>query len=236
MRISSLLDAIELPSHNSIYPLLEAIELFNENQFLEAKDTSVAAGIRTHILLLTPELESGKLDRSAIELFNENQFFIRSYRIVLCLLYYSNKCMAVLILTLESIQIDYPNLAGTDSNWFQPYWNPLILQPGIAHAYCTPQCIPGLINAPIFTCQSKTTDGPVRLTYTTIVIHHFDGRSFQDTSTQRHKYNSHGQDLNPHSNDSAIRIQIQCTKLLSHRTPPTIEGAVHATKPENMTE
>ena len=29
------------------------------------KDTSVTAGIRTHILLLTPELESGKLDRSA---------------------------------------------------------------------------------------------------------------------------------------------------------------------------
>ena len=29
------------------------------------KDTSVMAGIRTHILLLTPELESGKLDRSA---------------------------------------------------------------------------------------------------------------------------------------------------------------------------
>ena len=29
------------------------------------KDTSVTTGIRTHILLLTPELESGKLDRSA---------------------------------------------------------------------------------------------------------------------------------------------------------------------------
>ena len=32
------------------------------------KDTSVTAGIRTHILLLTPELESGKLDRSATTL------------------------------------------------------------------------------------------------------------------------------------------------------------------------
>ena len=31
-------------------------------------DTSVTAGIRTHILLLTPELESGKLDRSATTL------------------------------------------------------------------------------------------------------------------------------------------------------------------------
>ena len=31
------------------------------------KDTSVTAGIRTHILLLTPELESGKLDRSVLE-------------------------------------------------------------------------------------------------------------------------------------------------------------------------
>ena len=34
------------------------------------KDTSVMAGIRTHILLLTPELESGKLDRSATTLQN----------------------------------------------------------------------------------------------------------------------------------------------------------------------
>ena len=33
-----------------------------------SKDTSVTAGIRTHILLLTPELESGKLDRSATTL------------------------------------------------------------------------------------------------------------------------------------------------------------------------
>ena len=32
------------------------------------KDTSVTAGIRTHILLLTPELASGKLDRSATTL------------------------------------------------------------------------------------------------------------------------------------------------------------------------
>ena len=32
--------------------------------------TSVTAGIRTHILLLTPELESGKLDRSATTLHN----------------------------------------------------------------------------------------------------------------------------------------------------------------------
>ena len=32
------------------------------------KDTSVTAGIRTHILLPTPELESGKLDRSATTL------------------------------------------------------------------------------------------------------------------------------------------------------------------------
>ena len=32
------------------------------------KDTSVTAEIRTHILLLTPELESGKLDRSATTL------------------------------------------------------------------------------------------------------------------------------------------------------------------------
>ena len=32
------------------------------------KDTSVTAGIRNHILLLTPELESGKLDRSATTL------------------------------------------------------------------------------------------------------------------------------------------------------------------------
>ena len=32
------------------------------------KDTSVTARIRTHILLLTPELESGKLDRSATTL------------------------------------------------------------------------------------------------------------------------------------------------------------------------
>ena len=35
-------------------------------------DTSVTAGIRTHILLLTPELESGKLDRSATTLHNVN--------------------------------------------------------------------------------------------------------------------------------------------------------------------
>ena len=32
------------------------------------KDTNVTAGIRTHILLLTPELESGKLDRLATTL------------------------------------------------------------------------------------------------------------------------------------------------------------------------
>ena len=32
------------------------------------KDTSVTAGTRTHTLLLTPELESGKLDRSATTL------------------------------------------------------------------------------------------------------------------------------------------------------------------------
>ena len=32
------------------------------------KDTCVTAGIRTHILLLTPELESGKLDRLATTL------------------------------------------------------------------------------------------------------------------------------------------------------------------------
>ena len=36
------------------------------------KDTSVTAGIRTHILLLTPELEPGKLDRSATTLHNNN--------------------------------------------------------------------------------------------------------------------------------------------------------------------
>ena len=35
------------------------------------KDTSVTAGIRTHILLLTPVLESGKLDRSATTLQHE---------------------------------------------------------------------------------------------------------------------------------------------------------------------
>ena len=33
-----------------------------------AQGHSVTAGIRTHILLLTPELESGKLDRSATTL------------------------------------------------------------------------------------------------------------------------------------------------------------------------
>ena len=31
------------------------------------------AGIRTHILLLTPELESGKLDRSATTLHMEKE-------------------------------------------------------------------------------------------------------------------------------------------------------------------
>ena len=35
------------------------------------KDISLTAGIRTHILLLTPELESGKLDRSAMILHLE---------------------------------------------------------------------------------------------------------------------------------------------------------------------
>ena len=33
-----------------------------------AQGPSATAGIRTHILLLTPELESGKLDRSATTL------------------------------------------------------------------------------------------------------------------------------------------------------------------------
>ena len=38
------------------------------------KDTSVTTGIRTHILLLTPELESGKLDRSATTPHNVSLF------------------------------------------------------------------------------------------------------------------------------------------------------------------
>ena len=40
------------------------------------KDTSVTAGIRTHILLLTPELESGKLDRSATTLQYDVRFLV----------------------------------------------------------------------------------------------------------------------------------------------------------------
>ena len=51
-----------LPSQVPIWPLGEEKQLWFS---VLLKDTSVTAGIRTHILLLTPELESGKLDRSA---------------------------------------------------------------------------------------------------------------------------------------------------------------------------
>ena len=51
-----------LPSQVPIYPLGGEKQLWLS---VLLKDTSVTAGIRTHILLLTPELESGKLDRSA---------------------------------------------------------------------------------------------------------------------------------------------------------------------------
>ena len=36
---------------------------------------------------------------------------------------------------------------------------------------------------------------------------------------QGHKHHGRGRDSNPHSDDSAIRTQIQCTKPLSHGTP-----------------
>ena len=52
-----------LPSQVPIWPLGGEKQLW-----LSVKDISVTAGIRTHILLLTPELESGKLDHSATTL------------------------------------------------------------------------------------------------------------------------------------------------------------------------
>ena len=54
-----------LPSQVPIWPLGGEKQLWLS---VLLKDTSVTARIRTHILLLTPELESGKLDRSATTL------------------------------------------------------------------------------------------------------------------------------------------------------------------------
>ena len=63
----SFLDVIGLISaYRANQPTLPSQVPIEEKQLWSSvllKDTSVTAGIRTHILLLTPELESGKLDR-----------------------------------------------------------------------------------------------------------------------------------------------------------------------------